>query len=146
MPSLAVVATIGYEGRGVDDLVAALRDAGVALVVDVRATPLSRKPGLSKGALAAALADAGIGYEHLGGLGNPRDNRDAFRAGHAAARRRYTRRLDREGAADLARLRSLVGGDPIALLCLERDHEVCHRSVIADRLQRDDPTIVVRHL
>ncbi len=146
MPSLTVVATIGYEGRSVDDLMAALRAARVARVVDVRATPLSRKRGLSKRPLAAALAEAGIGYEHLGGLGNPRDNRDAFRAGRPAARRRYVRRLDREGAADLAQLRSLVRGEPIALLCLERDHEVCHRGTIVDRLQRDDPTIVVRHL
>jgi uncharacterized protein (DUF488 family) len=144
--SPAEVATIGYEGRDVDDLVAALRAEGVALVIDVRETPRSREPGFSQRGLAAALAVAGIGYEHLGGLGNPRDNRDAFRAGDPAARRRYARRLDREGAADLARLRALVGGGPLALLCLERDHEVCHRSAITRRLQHDDPGIVVRHL
>jgi uncharacterized protein (DUF488 family) len=144
--SPAEVATIGYEGRDVDDLVAALRAAGVALVVDVRQTPLSHKRGLSKRALAAALAEAGLGYEHLGGLGNPRDNREAFRAGEPAARRRYARRLDREGAADLARLRSLVADDPVALLCVERDHQVCHRPAITERLRHDDPRIVVRHL
>jgi uncharacterized protein (DUF488 family) len=126
--------------------VAVLREAGVTLVIDVRATPISRKPGLSRRSLAAALGEAGIGYEHLGGLGNPRDNRDAFRAGQPAARRLYARRLDREGAADLARLRSLVGREPIALLCVERDHERCHRAAIGERLGRDDPTIVVRHL
>ena len=140
------VATIGYEGRDVDGIVDALRAAGVALVVDVRLTPLSHKQGLSKRALAAALAEAGIGYEHLRGLGNPRDDREGFRTGEPAARRRYAQRLDHEAATDLARLRELVGGDPIALLCVERDHEVCHRTAITERLRHDDPKIVVRHL
>jgi uncharacterized protein (DUF488 family) len=144
--SHAVVATIGYEGRDVDGFLAALRAEGVTLVADVRATPISRKAGFSKRVLAAALAGADIGYEHLGGLGNPKDNREPFRAGRPGARRRYERRLDREGAADLARLRSLVADETVALLCLEHDPAVCHRAVIADRLRADDPGVAVRHL
>src|SRR2546423_7105871 len=35
------------------------------------------------------LADAGIGYVHLPALGNPQDNRAAFRRGSPAARERY---------------------------------------------------------
>ncbi|PPJ18215.1 hypothetical protein C5E45_10195 [Nocardia nova] len=42
-----------------------LAEAGVATVVDVRLTPISRKPGLSKTKLSAALAEAGIRYVHL---------------------------------------------------------------------------------
>src|SRR3954462_12290991 len=54
--------TIGYEGATQDEVVAALQQAGVSLVIDVRAVPLSRKPGFSKNVLAAGLKDAGIDY------------------------------------------------------------------------------------
>ncbi|WP_258081414.1 DUF488 domain-containing protein [Nocardia nova] len=57
--------TVGYEGRRADELVMLLAEAGVATVVDVRLTPISRKPGLSKTKLSAALAEAGIRYVHL---------------------------------------------------------------------------------
>ncbi|MDR1430587.1 MAG: DUF488 domain-containing protein, partial [Propionibacteriaceae bacterium] len=50
-------------------------------LVDVRQTPISRKRGLSKTALGAALSEAGIDYIHLRELGNPRDNRDGYRQG-----------------------------------------------------------------
>ena len=45
--------TIGYEGATQDEVIAALQEAGVARVIDVRAVPLSRKPGFSKNVLAA---------------------------------------------------------------------------------------------
>lgn len=45
-----------------DGFLAALRDAGVEQVLDVRALPLSRRPGFSKSSLAASIAQAGVGY------------------------------------------------------------------------------------
>jgi uncharacterized protein (DUF488 family) len=53
----------------------ALRKAGVALVLDIRAAPVSRKKGFSKTPLAKHLAEAGIGYRHLRGLGTPKHGR-----------------------------------------------------------------------
>src|SRR6195952_5370949 len=79
MPNLS---TIGYEGCTIDTVLAALRDAKVGLLIDVRAVAQSRKPGFSKRQLAAALDEAGIGYVHLQGLGTPKPGRDAVRAGH----------------------------------------------------------------
>ena len=40
-------------------------------MIDVRALPLSRRPGFSKSPLKAALAEAGIEYVHLKALGTP---------------------------------------------------------------------------
>ena len=57
---LAHLVSLGYEGRIVDELISAARRANVTVLVDVRQTPLSRKLGLSKRRLAAALEDAGI--------------------------------------------------------------------------------------
>ncbi|SEM69999.1 DUF488 domain-containing protein [Nonomuraea pusilla] len=48
------------------------------LLVDVRLTPISRKRGFSKTALATALAAAGIACRHMRALGNPKWNRAGF--------------------------------------------------------------------
>ena len=48
--------TIGYENATVPDFVAALTQAGVKRVIDVRAVPNSRRPGFSKTPLRTALA------------------------------------------------------------------------------------------
>ena len=58
-PSPQVV-SVGYEGRSVEELVQVLRAEDVAVLVDIRLTPISRKRGLSKTALTRALRDAGI--------------------------------------------------------------------------------------
>ena len=76
------LATIGYQGCTIDEVIAELHRAGVALLIDVRAVPLSRKPGFSKRQLAAGLDEHGIAYVHLQGLGTPKPGRDAVRAGH----------------------------------------------------------------
>jgi uncharacterized protein (DUF488 family) len=75
------ICTIGYEGGTIDAFLRALREAGVELVLDIRAAPVSRKKGFSKNQLAAHLAEAGIGYRHLRGLGTPKRGRDAARGG-----------------------------------------------------------------
>ncbi|NWM00773.1 DUF488 domain-containing protein, partial [Klebsiella pneumoniae] len=65
------VFTIGYEATTMDAFIAALRAAGVERVIDVRAVPLSRRPGFSKNILAASLKAAGIDYVLLKNLGTP---------------------------------------------------------------------------
>jgi uncharacterized protein (DUF488 family) len=76
-----------------EELIDELTELGVRVLVDVRLNPLSHKPGLSKRRLAEAVEAAGMSYLHLRELGNPKDNRDAFRAGDPAARARLRDRL-----------------------------------------------------
>ena len=57
--------SVGYEGREVDDLVSHLLRESVDVLVDVRLTPISRKPGLSKRRLTEALASVGVSYVHF---------------------------------------------------------------------------------
>jgi uncharacterized protein (DUF488 family) len=54
------VFTIGYEQATIDEVVAALKAAGVELVLDIRAVAASRRPGFAKSALVANLRAAGI--------------------------------------------------------------------------------------
>jgi uncharacterized protein (DUF488 family) len=139
--------TVGYQDRTVDDVIDALVSAGVEVLVDVRLTPLSRKPGMAKNRLAARLADAGIGYVHLPKLGNPRDNRDAFRRGESAARARYRAVLESpEGLGALEHIGELASQRRVALMCFERNASECHRAMVADALVELNPSLHVRHL
>lgn len=139
--------SIGYEGKTIDDLVAQLVEQDVQVLVDVRLTPLSRKPGLSKTKLAEALDVVGIGYVHHRALGNPKSNRDGFRAGEPESRARYHDVLDSAAAADaLAHVCELLDGGVVALLCFEHDHAECHRDMVVHRLLEARPKAAVVHV
>src|SRR3954453_21108705 len=76
-----ILTTIGYEAAELDDFVATLLAAGITRLIDVRELPISRRRGFAKRALSEALADAGIVYVHLRGLGDPKEGREAARVG-----------------------------------------------------------------
>ena len=124
--------TIGYEGTTMDAFLAALKAAGVEQVIDVRALPLSRRPGFSKNSLAASLKDAGIGYVHLKALGTPKPGRDAAKKGDWQAMEAvYAGQLELpEAQAEAAKMRALAAEKPSALLCFERDPHHCHRTML----------------
>jgi uncharacterized protein (DUF488 family) len=126
--------TIGYEGATVPEFVAALEQAGVQRVIDVRALPLSRRPGFSKSPLRSALAEAGIEYVHLKALGTPAEGRAAARAGrHSDLERIYAGQLELpEAMAEAAQMLELAREKPSALLCMEREPEHCHRTLLLD--------------
>ncbi|MDP1026431.1 DUF488 domain-containing protein [Sphingomonas sp. KR1UV-12] len=129
---MTTIYTIGYEGATMDAFIAALRTAGVARVIDVRALPLSRRPGFSKSPLAASLREAGIGYVHLKALGTPKRGRDAAKKGDVATLRAvYDDQLVLpEAQVAAARMLELAGEVPSALLCYERDPCHCHRTLL----------------
>jgi uncharacterized protein (DUF488 family) len=144
------VATIGVYGFTADSFLAALRDAHVRLLLDVR-----QRRGV-RGAeyawanakrLQAALADAGIAYDHHPELAPTTEMRqlqydEDARAGvkqrtrarlAPAFEERYTREvLDRVDLAPI--VEELPDDATTALLCVERDPEACHRSLVAERM------------
>jgi uncharacterized protein (DUF488 family) len=124
--------TIGYEGATMAEFIAALQQAGVEQVIDVRALPLSRRPGFSKTPLRAALQEAGIDYLHLKALGTPAEGRTAARAGrHADMARIYAGQLELpEAMVQAAQMLELARERPSALLCMEREPAHCHRTLL----------------
>ncbi len=124
--------TIGYEAVTQSDFLLALTSAGVTRVIDVRALPLSRRPGFSKTPLRGALGEAGIDYVHLRALGTPAAGREAARKGRTAELERvYAGQLALpEAMAAAAQLSELVREKPSALLCYEREPTGCHRSLL----------------
>lgn len=124
---------IGYEGKTLSDLIDDLRALGVDVLVDVRLNAISRKAGLSKRALAAALTASGIEYVHRPELGNPRDNRAGFAEDWntpegRAARSTYNASIaTTAGVSAIAELAELATRKRIALLCFEASELHCHR-------------------
>lgn len=147
---MSELATIGVYGFDRESFLAALRDAGVVRLLDVR-----QRRGV-RGAqyawanakrLEAALEEAGIGYEHHPDLAPTTELRELQYAAddEAGVGKRNRRELAPayvEGYteqvldhADLARLADFLPTDgAAALLCVEADPEACHRSLIAGRL------------
>ncbi|OAN59864.1 DUF488 domain-containing protein [Sphingomonas sp. TDK1] len=126
--------TIGYEATTMAEFLAALTKAGVQRVIDVRALPLSRRPGFSKSSLAASLREAGIDYVHLKQLGTPKRGRDAAKKGDVATLRAvYDVQLGLpEAQAQVAQMHALAAEKTSALLCYERDPCHCHRTLLLE--------------
>jgi uncharacterized protein (DUF488 family) len=131
--------TIGYEGATVGEFIAALQAAGVERIIDVRALPLSRRPGFSKTPLRLALDEVGIEYVHLKALGTPSEGRTAARAGrHDDMARVYAGQLELpEAMAQSAQMLKLAREKRSALLCMEREPAHCHRTLLIDAVSPD---------
>ena len=131
------LATVGYERDTQPAVIGRLKDAGVELVIDVRAVASSRKAGFSKTLLSASLNAEGIGYVHLRELGTPKPGRIAARKGHVAEMHEIFKAHMAEPAAqlELAKATEFVrDGKKVALLCYEADAHVCHRLIVAERI------------
>ena len=136
---MPTIFTIGYEQATQAAVIAALRDAGVELLADVRYLPLSRRPGFSKNSLKAAVEEAGIEYRHFRDLGTPAEGRAAARRGdHIELSRIYAGQLELpEALKQMAELRTLAGDKRVCLLCYERSAAECHRALLFDALFGD---------
>jgi uncharacterized protein (DUF488 family) len=133
--------TIGYEQTPAKAVLDELENAGVKLLVDVRAVTSSRRPGFSKNQLAAGLDERGIAYLHLAGLGTPKEGRLAARSGKFDLLHKiYAKHLKTPQARqELDELSALVKkSGPVCLLCYERDHSHCHRQWIAEIVEDRD--------
>jgi uncharacterized protein (DUF488 family) len=131
--------TIGYQQATQAAVLAVLREAGVEVLADIRARPLSRKPGFSKTALKAAVEEAGMEYRHFRDVGTPPEGREAARKGDTATLARvYAGQLELpEALAAMAELRQLALEKRTALLCFCREARKCHRSLLINAMLPD---------
>lgn len=131
--------TIGYESVGVPDFIAALRAAKIKTLIDVREVANSRRAGFSKKALAASLDEAGVAYVHMKALGTPKAGREAARKGDVKTMHRIfeARLAEPESQLALAEAADLAKRGRVCLMCLEHDWRVCHRSIVARRLEQE---------
>lgn len=147
---MAKLATIGVYGFSAESFMRTLRDADVALLLDVRqrrGVRGSEYAWANSKRLQAALAEAGIAYAHhlelaptteLRHLQYAADDRlGEGKRSRTALAPEYARRFSEEilGPVDLERiLAELPVEGASALLCVEREPEACHRSLVAERM------------
>ena len=140
------VYSIGHGTASAEDFTRALVAAGVHTLADIRSAPGSRRnPQFGQQALHDTLADAGIAYEHLPGLGGRRRPRpDSTHGGlRVAAFRGYADHMaSDEFRAAYDRLRELAHAAPTAFMCAETLWWKCHRRLLADRMTADGWSVV----
>ena len=137
-PAELRVYTIGYAGRSVDALFDELLRLGIAAIADVRANPISRKYGLSKGRLAGIATRLGMTYVHAGALGIPSARRRGSGPGdRVALLDEYEREILPRRAGDVAALADMFRRTPSVLLCAEADPAECHRTRLAKALSAE---------
>jgi len=103
--------------------------------MDVRQNPVSRKAGFSKCRLQDAISQAGIEYLHNPDLGTPPSIRSIYRGtGDVSdALAEYERHLS-SNTEPIRSLARIACSKKVCLLCLESDHRMCHRGIIAQKV------------
>jgi uncharacterized protein (DUF488 family) len=132
------VFTIGHSTRAVEDFIMLLKEHGIEKVIDIRTIPRSRhNPQYNADTLPQTLRQAGLGYEHLAGLGGLRKARpDSPNGGwRNASFRGFADYMQTEAfQAALGELTGLAERERVVIMCAEAVPWRCHRSLIGDAL------------
>jgi uncharacterized protein (DUF488 family) len=128
------IKTIGHSNHPIERFVDLLKNGGVALLVDVRSVPYSRRfPQFGREKLAKSLETAGIAYawegEALGGKGAS-----------------YIEAASRPAFQDaLGRLIDRAANATVCLMCAEKEPLDCHRTVLVSR-RLAERGVAIEHL
>ena len=146
------VFTIGHSTHSIDEFSALLKQEGVQRIIDVRKLTGSRRfPQFNADALALALKELGVGYQHIAALGGRRGRTLAKGEPSPNAywtndsfRRYADYALTDDFAAGMAELHEASQHERCALMCAEAVWWRCHRRIITDYLVLDGRE--VRHI
>jgi len=139
----AIIYTIGYEGYTIEKFIKKLRASNIQQLIDVREIALSRKNGFSKSILKSQLNKAGIRYEHLRDLGSPKNIRNELKSSdmnkvdYRKFFYEYKRHIhDEDVLKNISIIEGLARRKKSVMMCFEKDHETCHRRIIAGELKK----------
>lgn len=132
------VYSIGFGGHQVDGFLNLLLLSGVAVLIDVRSNPVSRRYGFHKNTLQSICHRVGIAYYHVPEVGVPSDWRTDLRdlSDYACLFSRYEAEILTEQMDAVERICSLMRSAPAALACQEADPLFCHRTRLAAHVSR----------
>jgi len=137
--SKRVIWTIGHSTRSFEEFVALLAEHRIALLVDVRHYPTSKRvPWATKATLPDSLTTRGVAYEHFADLGG-------FRKPLSHSENKGWRNTGFRGYADYMASPEFVAARDLlmrradqartAIMCAEAVPWKCHRSLLSDSLQ-----------
>ncbi|MGB2809797.1 MAG: DUF488 domain-containing protein [Sedimentisphaerales bacterium] len=128
--------TMGYEGTTIDTFIGNLQAKRIDCVLDIRALPLSRKPGFSKKKLAEKLCLVGIRYIHLAELGTPKNIREKLKSTRDYPT--FFKKMERYLAGKRETIELVynhVTNNRCCLMCFERLADHCHRKMVAIQIK-----------
>jgi hypothetical protein len=132
------VFTIGYEGQEPSQFIKKLHDEEIDILVDVRKDAYSKQDvSYTEGTLSRILAEARIKYIHIPELGVDYNLREELKSTHDYETyfKRYMEYLEKN-----SNLTEFVAGlamnNVICLMCYEKDFKRCHRSILANKLEK----------
>ena len=135
MPSNTLY-TVGYGGiPEPEEMTALLRQHGVEVLVDIRVRPFGYKVLFNKKKLEdtyGPVKSAGLDYLHIVELGNEGKGTGTIRL--------------KDAAKGLALLSDEVKSRVVAIMCVCRGPEECHRSVVARKMSERMPGLRIEHL
>lgn len=133
----------GYEKQTIREFINKLVKAKITTIIDVRKNPISRKVGFSKWSLVKILQERGIKYFHCGDLGTPDEIRSMLRddGDYLSFFREYRDYLSNKPNLIKNTLDIIYANGHSALMCYEKDCELCHRSILASELMKKDSKI-----
>jgi|SRR3989344_2892045 len=127
--------TAGYQGETPLSFIAKLNAANVKLLVDVRQNPFSFKAGFNRSQLEIVCQSSNINYVHIKELGTPPPLRNFLReTGDYQQFFSMYNDILKEYEDLVEDLVSLSTKNKICIVCFEKDHFLCHRQVIADKV------------
>jgi len=131
--------TLGYEGMQLESLIQRLMDHDINVLVDVRESPQSRKPGFSQRVLSQKVQEKGVQYLHIPELGSPSEARRELRRTGDIVRfnATYLSHVGTQKDAVQTLIR-FVDSKTCCLLCYEKRPDACHRRVLAHEIGRSE--------
>lgn len=129
-----ILFTIGYEGKSIEFFTNTLLLNDIRLLCDVRKHPYSRKFGFSKEKLKHICETVGIKYVNISNLGIESDKRSELdtESDYKQLFDEYKKELPQK-RLELNQLYTLFkNNNRIALMCFEKDPQMCHRHIIRD--------------
>ncbi len=129
-----MIATIGYEKTTLESFIQTLVVNEIDVLIDIRDRAQSRKKGFSKTSLSEAIREAGLEYVHFRALGDPKEGREAARAGQYSKFHSIFNKVMNSSVAKEALLEvgNIAEQKRICLMCYEKDHRFCHRKIVSD--------------
>lgn len=134
----ARIFTIGYEGKTLDAFLNILIANNIKSLVDIRNNPVSMKYGFTGRLLKHYVEETGIKYISVPELGiesrhrKNLDNQDDY----ATLFKIYENEILPQRNDKMALLRNLIMQEKrIALMCFEKDEQMCHRGIASRYLQ-----------
>jgi uncharacterized protein (DUF488 family) len=139
------ITTIGYEGLSIDEFLMRLIQEKINTLVDIRNNPWSMKYGYTKQTLSILCEKLGIQYLGIPALGIPSHLRKNLQTkeDYENLFAHYCTYL-KTRTEDINELTRLSKKQKLALMCFEKDPQLCHRHILAEELKRFGAEVTIQ--